>query len=97
MDLSLLLSHRTSEVSLRGTYSLTEVEYAGPVLSGQVTYRPRHSAAIGASAPYRWLRADVDAPPTVEPLPCDVDGEVGAIATMENCTASGWQFPGLEP
>ncbi len=61
VDLSLLLSHRTSEVSLRGTYSLTEVEYAGPVLSGQVTYRPRHSAAIGASAPYRWLRADVDA------------------------------------
>ena len=61
VDASLHLTHQPSRVSLRGSYSLTEVEYAGPVLGGQVTYRPRHSAAVGAGVPFGIFRTDLDA------------------------------------
>jgi outer membrane cobalamin receptor len=60
-ELSLRLSHPSSRVWLHGSYSLTDVEYAGPVLSGQVVYRPRHGASLGLSAPYRWFRGSMDA------------------------------------
>jgi hypothetical protein len=36
------------------------VEYAGPVLDGQVAYRPKHMATIGLGVPYRLLKTEIE-------------------------------------
>lgn len=61
MDVALRLTHRRSAGVLRGSYSLTVVEYAGPVLTGQVAYRPRHMVTVALGIPYRRLRTDIEA------------------------------------
>ena len=49
-DLSARVRFPVAEAELRGTASRAAVEYAGPVLSGQVAFRPRHTASAAASA-----------------------------------------------
>ena len=61
MDVALRLTHRRSAGVVRGSYSLVAVEYAGPVLTGQVAYRPKHMATVGFGFPYRWLRTEIEA------------------------------------
>lgn len=61
MDAAVRLTHRRSAAVLRGSYSLAAVEYAGPVLTGQVAYRPRHIAAVALDVPFRWLRSEIEA------------------------------------
>ena len=61
MDVALRLTHRRSAGVLRGSYSLTAVEYAGPVLTGQVVYRPKHMATVVLGVPYRRLRTEIEA------------------------------------
>ncbi len=60
MDVGLRLTHRGSNVMVRGSYSLVAAEYAGPVLTGQVAYRPKHMATIALGVPYRWLRTEIE-------------------------------------
>lgn len=40
---------------LRGTLARTDVTYAGPVLAGQVVYRPRTTASVAAGLAPAWL------------------------------------------
>ena len=63
-ELGVTLGIPLADLSLSGSVSDAAVEYRGPVLSGQVAYRPRHTAnaslsgtALGlrASARYRYI------------------------------------------
>jgi outer membrane cobalamin receptor len=49
-DLSARVRFPVAEAEVRGTASRAAVEYTGPVLSGQVAFRPRHTASAAASA-----------------------------------------------
>ena len=61
IDVAFRATHRPSQIALHGSYSLTDIRYTGPVLTGQVVYRPRHSGSVGVSAPWRQIRADAAA------------------------------------
>jgi hypothetical protein len=49
-DLSARVRLPWADAELRGTASRAAVEYTGPVLNGQVAFRPRHTASAAASA-----------------------------------------------
>ena len=54
-DLGGSIALPASGVQVQGTWSHTDVTYAGPVLSGQVAYRPQTTAtATAVIAPGRW-------------------------------------------
>ena len=66
LDIGLQTTLRPSGATLHAGYNLTEVEYAGPVLAGQVAYRPRHSATLGLDVPYGRWRGGIEARHTGE-------------------------------
>lgn len=58
-EASARVSLRAAPIDVQGTLNQTNVVYAGPVLSGQVAYRPRTTATLALGAGHPGARLDI--------------------------------------